>query len=268
MTAAQAIEGHEPPEVADLVDKRFARFGLHPLTDEEVWALAMACMVMPDGNPGAEGYLAKVAGTRLFTGRLAVWGAVVAIGIAGASYRARGGVRRRGYVEGYDEAWGRYAVADGLSLAIDGHAPGLVERCDVLGCGKQGYQRIRDFVGGALVNAIAEYRTALEWALGYRRDRVFEGRWEGVTGLKWDDARAREMMGREGKIYFPLFAPGCARIGGTQDADDRLKPRGGYDPKDPETLYRGLRPTDWWDAAYAARMRVACPAVTIYPATD
>lgn len=256
-----AVVGHETPDAQDQLDKRFARFGRQPLTDEEVFALGMAAMVMPDGNPGAEAYLTKVAGLSDFVPRLTIWGRVVAIGIAHASYRARDGKRRRAYVEDYDEAWGRFAVADGLTLALFGEAPGIVQRCSDLKCGKQGYQRIRDFVGGAVLMAVTEFRCALEWALGTRRDRVFEGRWEGLTGLKWDDQRHRATMGYPDKGRYPLFAPGCSRVVPLKDQADA------YDDQ-PETLYHGLRPADWWDAAYAARMRRECPAVTIYPTTD
>lgn len=259
--AVQAAKGHEEPDLADLIDKRFAQFGQRRLTDDEIWALSMAAMVMPDGNPGAEAYLMKVARAANFAPRLTVWGRVVAIGIAEAQCRPRGGQRRRTYVEGYSEAWGRFAVADGLTLALYGTAPGLVERCDTLKCGKQGYQRIRDFVGSALLSAIAEYKTALEWALGQRRDRVFEGRWEGVTGLNWDEAKSRVTMGWERGSYYPLFAPGCALVEASSDSDDKQTP-------DPETLYHGLRPTAWWDESYARRTRLECPARTIYPATD
>lgn len=256
-------------EIQDELNSRYARFGIHPLTDEDVWALSMAAMVMPDGNPGAEAYLAKVAGTPLFHGRLMVWGRVVAIGVASARYKARDGQRRVEYVPGYDESWGRHAVADGLTLALYGKAPGLVERAEQLKVGKQGYQRIRDFVGGALVNAIAEYQVALQWATGSRRDRVLSGRWEGVTGLSWDEAKQDEKIEWGRGNYYPMFAPGCAHTGGPLDADQRLtgKLREEKERADPETLYRGLRPSDWWDDAYARQMRNAS-VTTISPATD
>jgi hypothetical protein len=254
-----------PENPQDILDRRFARFALHPLTDSDVWTLAMAAMVMPDGNPGAEAYLAQVSGTDLFHGRLTVWGRVVALGIAHASYKARNGVRRREYVEGYEAWWGEYAVADGLSLALYGKAEDALGRA---AGNSQGYIRIRDFVGGALVSAIAEYRVALEWAAGYRRDRVLAGRWEGITGLNYRDAQADANIGREGANCSPMFAPGCGRTAALQDVDDRLKPRvRGQEPKAPETRYHSLRPTDWWDASYAKMMRDA-PIRMIYPATD
>lgn len=245
-------------EIQCELDSRYARFGVHPLTDEDVWALSMAAMVMPDGNPGAEAYLAKVAGTPLFHGRLTVWGRVVAIGIASARYKAKDGQRRVEYVPGYNESWGRFAVADGLSLALYGKAPGLVERAEQLKVGKQGYQRVRDFVGGALVNAIAEYEVALQWATGSRRDRVLAGRWEGVTGLSWDAARRDANMGQPGGRV--MFSPGCQRTVPLKDMADSFD-------EPPETLYYGLRPSDWWDEAYARQMRKA-PVATIYPATE
>ena len=243
-----------PENPQDILDRRFSRFALHPLTDSDVWTLAMAAMVMPDGNPGAEAYLAQVSGTDLFHGRLTVWGRVVALGIAHASYKARNGVRRREYVEGYDTWWGEYAVADGLSLALYGKAEDALGR----GAGNyQGYIRIRDFVGGTLVSAIAEYRVALEWAAGYRRDRVLAGRWEGITGLNYRDAQADASMGGQG-VSGLMFAPGCKQTPAARtDLDTQ-------DRKDPETLYHSLRPTDWWDASYAKAMRDA-PIRMIYP---
>lgn len=247
-------------DIQAALDARFARFTLRPLADSDVWALSMAAMVMPDGNPGPEAYLSQVSGTNLFAGRLTLWGRVVAIGIASAGHKAADGSRRRTYVEGYDEAWGRYAVADGLTLALYGYAEvGIGERSRELGCGKQGYQRIRDFVGGALVSAITEFRVALAWATGSQRDRVLAGRWEGMTGLSWDEMRAGANMG-EPSAYGPLFAPGCNRTVPLKDMAEA------YDEQ-PETLYHGLRPSDWWDAGMA-RLARSWPVTTIYPATD
>lgn len=252
--------GPTPDDIQAALDERFARFCLRPLSESDVWALSMAAMVMPDGNPGAEAYLTQVAGVDSFVGRLTLWGRVVAIGIAQGGYRGRNGARRRAYVEGYDEAWGRFAVADGLTLALYHYAEfGVSERCEQLKCGKQGYQRIRDFVGGALVNAIAEYRVALEWATGSRRDRVLAGRWEGITGLNWDDTRADASMGGQGSASFQMFAPGCKQTPAARTDQDQ-------DRVDPETLYHGLRPSDWWDEVYARQMRKA-PVTMIYPAT-
>lgn len=268
--AAQTVyESRIPEDVQDILDQRYSRFGLHPLTESDVWTLAMATMVMPDGNPGAEAYLTKVAGVDCFLPRLTLWGKVVAIGFAQSQYKARNGVRRRTLVEGYDEAWGQHAVTDGLALALVGQAPmNAADRVTILGCGRQGYERIRDCVGGLTVDAIAEFRVALAWAGGYQRDRVLSGRWEGITGLNWSEVRADERMGREGGYSYLMFAPGCSRIERTPDLDDLDGVKdNGRRHESPETLYHSLRPTDWWDAAYAKRMRSE-PVRTITPATD
>lgn len=236
------------------LDQRFASFGLRPLKEADAWALSMATMVMPDGNPGAEAYLAQVAGVTCFAERLTLWGRVVACGIAGAQHKARNGQRRRTYVEGYDDSWGRYAVADGLTIALWGKAT------DVLGHGAgnyQGYRRVRDFVGGALSDAIAEFRVALAWATGSQRDRVLEGRWEGITGLNYRDAVADDRMGQP-SAHGPMFAPGCGRIVPLKDQAEAYEDQ-------PETLYHGLRPSDWWDEAEARRMRKAPVTMIVNP---
>jgi hypothetical protein len=262
--AAQTVtKAKDSADIQAELDERFAKFGLRPLTDADVWALSMAAMVMPDGNPGAEAYLAQVTGVPIFAHRLTIWGRVLAVGIAQAGYKARDGKRRRAYVESYDESWGRYAVADGLTLALYGYA------ADAIGKSKdQGYRRIRDFVGGALVDSIAEFRMALSWSCGYQRDRVFEGRWEFVTGLNFGDARRDATIGREDRgCFYPMFAPGCTRITVGTTLEDQDKILGSKHGRMPETLYRGLRPTDWWDESVARQMRKA-PVVMIYPATD
>lgn len=221
------------------LDQRFARFGLRHLTDAEVWALSMATMVLPDGSPGPEGYLSKVSGTTLFAPRLMEWGMGVAAGISQAGYMARNGSRRRAYVEGYDPAWGRYAVADGLTLAMYGHA------ADAIGKGKdQGYRRIRDFVGGALVSAITEFVVALEWATGKRRDRMLEGRWEAMTGLNFGEAQAGATMGYP-RTHYVVMAPGCGRTVPLKDQAEAYEDQ-------PETLYPAIRPSSYWDERHAA----------------
>ena len=231
------------------LDQRFARFGLRHLTDAEVWALSMATMVLPDGSPGPEGYLSKVSGTTLFAPRLMAWGQGVAAGISQAGYMARNGSRRRAYVEGYDPAWGRYAVADGLTLAMYGHA------ADAIGKGKdQGYRRIRDFVGGALLSAIAEFVVALEWATGERRDRMLEGRWEAMTGLNFGEARADATMGRESSDF--LRPDRLMHV--TAILDNPSEDFG----RKPETLYPEIASTLGWRNAHAAQVQ---PVISYAP---
>lgn len=244
------------------LDQRFARFGHEALNEGEIWALSMASMVLPSGHPGCAGYLSRIAGTTEYADELKIWGRIVALGISSAPYKARNGSRRRLYVEGFVWAWGRLAVADGLTLAMFGQsAESLRERSNTLKVGEQAYSRIRDFVGNALVDCIAEYKWALGWALGHHRDRVLEGRWEGVTGLKWGDRFLHETMGWDGG-NFPLFASGCVRVAGPLDSDSRLKPRNGKEAQDPETQYRGLAPSQAWDAVEATRI---APVITFKP---
>lgn len=253
MSIGGTYEARNNMEVRDALDARFARWGVHALTDADIWALSMATMVMPDGSPGPEGYLSQVNGTDLFIERLTLWGRVVAIGIAGAKYRAKGGERQRAYVESYDESWGRYAVADGITLALYGKAE------DAIGRSKdQGYRRIRDFVGGALLSAIEEYRVALEWATGARRDRVFTGRWEALTGLNYGDSVVSATIGNPSEIPIPR---GCSRT-------VPIKDHGDFYEDQPETLYHGLRVTDWWSVGQERWTKLHCPSLTIYPATD
>lgn len=222
------------------LDQRFAQFGRRHLSDAEVWALSMATMMMPDGSPGPEGYLSKVSGTTLYAPRLMAWGLGVASGISQAGYMARNGRRRRAYVEGYDEAWGRYAVADGLTLVLYGHAEkNAADRVSRLGCGRQAFERIRDFVAGALLSAIAEFVVALEWSAGKRRDRMLEGRWEAVTGLKWSDALAHVRLGSQEGPYLRL-SPGCYRTPPARTDQDT------QDRHDPEVMNPAMKPDCLW----------------------
>ena len=239
------------------IDGRFARYCAHALSEGEIWALSAATMVMPSGSMGAEAYLTWVSGTDGYVVELKDWANMLAREIAPSLYLGKGRLRRRAYVEGYQSAWGAVAATDGLTLALLGYAPGAADRCSILGCGRQGYERIRDFVGGAVVNAIAEYRHALRWALREVRDRVFESRWESVTGLKWSDAETHASMKGE-RAYFPLFSPGCSRTMKMKDSDYRFEP-------DPETLYPGIfPPSNCWNEATAREMRKAPVTMIVY----
>lgn len=230
------------------IDQRYARFGRAAMSDAEIWALSMASMVLPDGHPGCGAYLTRVAGGVDYIDQLKVWGRIVAIGISGAGYKPTGRIRRRAYVEGFDWAWGRFAVADGLTLALYGQAPGIHERADSLKVGEQAYKRVRDFIGGTLVNCIEEYRWALGWALGHHRDRTLEGRWEGITNLKWGAPISTGTMGGE------TSNSGIYRTPPQTISDQRLEP-------DPETLYHGVGPGQCWRESEAA----PAPVITFKP---
>src|SRR3546814_18304168 len=58
-----------------------------------------------------------------------------------------------------------------------------------------------------------------------------------------------------------MFAPGCARTVPLKEQADAYEDQ-------PETLYHGLRPTNWWSDGQARRTRKDCPARTISPATE
>jgi len=220
------------------LDTQFARFGLRALNDHEICALSIASMVTPSGSPGAAAYLTYVAQVPGYLDELRAWGGMVASGVASAAYKGRYGKRRRAYVEGYQESWGRIAVSDAMAMVFIGRGacPGLNERAALLGIGVQGFQRIRDFVAGALMVTIDEYRMALSWAYGMRRDSVLQARWGSVTGLKWNDRqRDGTISSQEEEDPRPGFASGCSRTmpARTDFAADRI---------DPRTLYPGV-----WD---------------------
>lgn len=163
------------------LDQRYARFDRVPLTDDEVWWLSMARKVMVPASIGDKLFLTSRSDCRCFRVEIQAWGEMVAEGIAKAKFRhPRHGQRRRTLCEGYRVAWGKAAAADGLELAMFGpsRVPGLVERGREFGVRPASYQAIRDFVGGAAVMAIEEYKFALLWAMGRVRDRVFDARYE------------------------------------------------------------------------------------------
>lgn len=236
------------------VDQQFARFGRAALGDGEIWALSLATLVMPAGSPGCAGYLYRVAGAEGCWPEILCWGLNLGRAIGGARYRAKGGRNRRAYVESYDEPrWGLLAVSDGLRIATLGprEVPAIGTRANMIGCGPQAYGRVRDFVGGALAMCIAEYRCALEWALGMRRDRVFDGRLEVATAEKCHDLKSQGNLGvGEGADFRPLPA-GCFRAEpcSTDEA-----------ARCPETISPGVSPCRWWrDQPKACQITIKTP---------
>jgi len=168
------------------LDQRYARFAREPLSDDEILWLSLASRVMPANSIADKLFLTSRSGCDCYLSDIAAWGDMVADGIAKALYRAKTGKRRRTYVEGYDARWGRQAARDGLAMAMFGprDIPGVVARADQFGCGKQAYQRVRDFVGGAAAVCMEEYRWALLWAMGRIRDRMFDARLDGLNGME------------------------------------------------------------------------------------
>ena len=80
--------------------------------------------------------------------------------------------RRRTFVASYDHSWGRQASIDGLNQAIFGkdQVPAILARAEQYGCDRDAYQRVRDFVTGALLLTEWQFEDALRWAHRVARD--------------------------------------------------------------------------------------------------
>lgn len=214
------------------IDQLFASFGRRTLGDREIWALSLASMVTPDACPGYEAYLTVVAGVDLFTPELERWGMDVARGFASAGYKGKGRKYRRTYVEGYKDEWGRYAVRDAVEWFVTGKCVGGKARGHELSVGENQYRKIRDLVRGCFDIAFAEYKLALVWALGKRRDSVFESRWGVITGEKWSGFNEDVIINVDGdeksrQSEYQPFVTGSAL---TQNADTRFSRAGWVDP--------------------------------------
>lgn len=223
MTTTTKIENGDYDLRGRDLDQRFARFGSHALSDEEVCALSLASMVTPDACPAAEIYLLHVSHARVCIPTVRAWGLGVARGLAAAKYKGRGRQRRRTLVEGYKDTWGQSAVDDAIMLLMYGECPGIGVRADANGVGKQAYQRVRDLVHACFCIAIAEYKLALGWAMGYRRDSLLESRWGRVSGLKWDGVVSGvNVVGQEGD---DISSRGTWVVPRARDNADRVDPR-------------------------------------------
>lgn len=185
------------------IEMRFAKFSRDPLSDDEVWALSMAKLVLPASSIGDKLFLTRVSDCRGYRAEIADWAAMVAGTVAGARLKRPGGIRRRVYCEGYQSGWGRHAALDGVALAMFGECPPLTVQADRFGVDHKTYRKIRDFVGGVAVDAIAEYRFALEWAMGWRRDRVFDAR---AAELKVRIPEPRETLSVAPSVVCPKTA--------------------------------------------------------------
>lgn len=166
------------------IDTRYARFTAEPLSEDDMMALGKAKMVIPAASVGDKLFLTRVSDCSCYLRDLADWGVMVGECIAKARYKRPGGSRRRAYCEAYASEWGAQAAADGASLAVYGNCEPVSHRVDWYGVDAKTYRKVRDFVGGVSVGAIAEFRYALEWAHGLRRDRLFDGRYEAATGRR------------------------------------------------------------------------------------
>lgn len=210
-----------PREPLD-TDTIFAKFTRVTLSDYEVCSLSLASMVSNSHVPAAGIYLTYVSHCDCFVSDIKEFCLGVARQLADGKYKARDGKYRRSYVEGYKESWGKTAVADAMTIAFLGkeHCPGEIERCVSLGVGRQAYRRIRDFLAGLLKIVIDDYRMALEWAMGKRRDTELQSRWGRVTGEKWSSSTLNDIMGRESNKG---FSEGCFRAEPASESDSSWK---------------------------------------------
>lgn len=165
-------------------DQRTAAYWWGAQDDEVAWALAICKTVAPE--PIAQRlYIAHVAEDARHARDLKDWGYRVAVEYAGS----RGsGQRRRSQVEGYRTDWGHQAARDGLAIALWPHmrddVPGIGKRCDAFGCGKQGYQRVRDEVQRQAGDLLTGFRLDMNETLDGRFSHDFRNRWEAATGRR------------------------------------------------------------------------------------
>lgn len=148
----------------------YAGFTRRALPEGALWRLSLASSCLPERHPGYKAWLTMVSGTERFCPELQAW--AIGLGATVARMKPKLRLRAREYVSSYDHEWGRQASLDGLCAAIFGPeaVTSLRERADQLGCDREAYQRIRDFVAGAIVLAAWQYEDALRWAHRVARD--------------------------------------------------------------------------------------------------
>ena len=165
MTVAAAIEVQADYSVKGRdLRSYYAGFTRRALPDGAIWRLSLASSLLPDGHPGYMAWLTTVAGTERFVPQLQGW--AVGLGETVARMKPRLRTRARTYVASYAPEWGQRASLDGLTMALFGAdtAPAIAARADELGCDRDAYSRIRNFVAGAILLAAWQYEDALAWA--------------------------------------------------------------------------------------------------------
>lgn len=171
MGKAEALEvgGDWDVRGADL-RSYYAGFTRRALPDGAIWRLSLASSCLPAGHPGYMAWLTTVSGTERFCPPLQQW--AIGLGATIARMKPKLRMRARAYVSSYDHAWGRQASLDGLSVALFGldAVPAILARSEEFGCDRDAYQRIRDFVAGAILLAAWQYEDALRWAHRVARD--------------------------------------------------------------------------------------------------
>lgn len=172
------------PERPD-ADQRTAAFHWGGSDQAVAWALSLANMV--SSHPVAKLlYVAHAAEDVSHSPQMKAWAYRVAVDHAVAK---GAGQRARAMVEGYNPAWGHQAARDGLAIALWPHlredVPGIGKRCEAFGCGKQGYQRIRDEVTRQACDMLTGFRLDVQESLDERFSADFRHRWEMATDRAW-----------------------------------------------------------------------------------
>ena len=218
MTEELEVYPREPLET----DQIFAKFGRRTLSDFEVCTLSMASMVCNRDVPFDGIYLTYVSQCDGYVSEVKDFCLGVAAQLASGKYKGKNGKRSRLYIEKYSESWGTHAVADAMTMVFIGvgQCPGENERAALLGVGHQAYRRVRDFIAGMLQICITEYRLAVEWAMGKRKDTELQSRWGRATGLSWNSHSRRDIMSRDTQLG---LSDGCqvARASGDSDSEWR-----------------------------------------------
>ena len=208
-----------PREPLD-TDTIFAKFTRVHLSEFEIMALSLASMVSNPSVPAADIYLTHVSQCDCYVENIRSFCLGLAHAMANAKKSRKNG-RDMLYMTSYNESWGKFAVADAMVIAFAGkeHAP-IVEghggREATLKVSSKTYRRVRDFLAGVLTITIMDYREALEWAMGRRRDTVLQSRWGRITGQPFPPFTWRDIMGRETK---ESLSSGCFLTEPTEDSD-------------------------------------------------
>ena len=208
-----------PREPLD-TDTIFAKFTRAHLSEFEIMSLSLASMVSNPSVPAADIYLTYVSQCDCYVENIRSFCLGLAHAMANAKKPSKGGYDIPN-MHAYSDSWGKYAVADAMVIAFAGkeHAP-IVEgpggREATLKVSSKTYRRVRDFLAGVLTLTIMDYREALEWAMGKRRDTILQSRWGRVTGRKFPPKGVHDIMGRETQESLPS---GCFLTEPTEDSD-------------------------------------------------
>lgn len=185
-------------------DSIFAKFTRKALSDSEIMVLSMASMVCNPNVPASEIYLTYVSRCDCYVADIREFCLGVAYQLSQSRRPTAKGTYP--YMPSYNQEWGKHAVSDAMVLAFLGreNIPALEGhngRCCMLGVDPKTYRKVRDFIAGMLKLAVKDYREALEWAMGKRRDTVLQAKWGRRTGQSFPPYRTHAIMtGEEGDI--------------------------------------------------------------------